>query len=190
MKKILMIGFLAAGLTACNNSNQTAATNQAAPQNANAATTTTTQQRDADSLVVSSHSTSPKAPDSGGQGGNAAAQKPSAAVNQTEGPMAKPVDVSAQTAAIEKAEKEYKQKSSDAKAKETLAEAYFARAFILTDAAQYRAALGDFRKGLKLKPDHADAKNMHDRIIAIFQGLKREPPKEGEEPPPLPVQKG
>lgn len=103
--------------------------------------------------------------------------------------MSKSVDVTAMTEKIEKAEKEYKAKPNDGKAKENLAAAYFERAFVLTQAAQYRAALGDFRKGLKLKPDDKEAKAMHDQIIDIFKSIGREPPKEGEEPPPLPVKK-
>jgi len=101
----------------------------------------------------------------------------------TESPMAKPIDVSEMTGEIERAEKEYKK---NPKEKNGLAKAYFGRAFQLTEAAQYRAALGDFRKGLKLNPTDADAKAMHDRIIEIFKSIGREPPKEGEEPPPLP----
>lgn len=104
-------------------------------------------------------------------------------------PMQKAVDVSAMTADIDKAEKEYKAKSNDAKAKETLAAAYFKRAFALTEAAQYRAAIGDFRKGLNLNPNDKEAKDMHDQIISIFQSIGREPPKEGEEPPPMPIGK-
>lgn len=103
--------------------------------------------------------------------------------------MAKAIDVSQMTAAIEKADKTLKSKPNDAKARNELAEAYFARAFALTEAAQYRSALGDFRKGLKLNPGNADARQMHDQIISIFQSINREPPKEGEEPPPLPVSK-
>jgi hypothetical protein len=61
---------------------------------------------------------------------------------------------------------------------------------LLTDAAQYRAALGDFRKGLKLNPNDTKAKAMHDRIISIFASIGREPPKEGEEPAPMPFNKG
>lgn len=102
--------------------------------------------------------------------------------------MAKAIDVSQMTAAIEKADKEAKAKPNDAKAKNALAEAYFVRAFALTEAAQYRSALGDFRKGLKLNPNNEDAKQMHDQIISIFQSIGREPPKEGEEPPPMPIE--
>ncbi len=98
--------------------------------------------------------------------------------------MARAVDVSQMTADIEKAEKEYKQ---NPKVKGALAQAYFGRAFALTEAAQYRAALGDFRKGLKLNPNDEDAKAMHDQIISIFKSINREPPKEGEEPTPLPL---
>lgn len=108
----------------------------------------------------------------------------------TESPMARPIDVSEMTAEIEKAKAAYEKNPKDKKAQERLAQAYFKRAFALTEAAQYRAALGDFRKGLKLKPDDKDAKAMHDRILSIFASLKREPPKEGEEPPPLPFNKG
>ena len=127
------------------------------------------------SLVVSSHSTEQSA-------SNPPAEQSSSSLS----PMSKPVDVSAMTAKIEKADKEYKAKPDDEKAKK-LAAAYFERAFALTKAAQYRAALGDFRKGLKLNPDDKEAQSMHDQIIDIFKSMNREPPKEGEEPPPAPI---
>ena len=75
----------------------------------------------------------------------------------------------------------------DEKAKTELSKAFFVRAFALTEAAQYRAALGDFRKGLKLDPDNKEAKDMHDQIIAIFESMGREAPKEGEESAPMPI---
>lgn len=175
MKKALVTGFLAFTLAGCTNSAQVAT------QNAN--NTNAQAQQNANSLVTSSHSSEKMQ--------SANNSSPSGAPKtQTESPMAKPVDVSELTAAIEKAEKSYQSKQSDAKAKENLGEAYFARAFALTEAAQYRAALGDFRKGLKLNPDNQDAKAMHDRIISIFRSINREPPKEGEEPPPMPFKKG
>lgn len=102
-------------------------------------------------------------------------------------PMERAVDVSKETDVIEKARAEYKKKPDDSAAREMLAAAYFERAFALTKAAQYRAALGDFRKGLKLDPDDEPARKMHDEIIRIFRSIGRQPPKEGEEPPPLPV---
>lgn len=103
--------------------------------------------------------------------------------------MEQTVDTSDMDAAIEKAAKNFKQKPTDAAAKTALAEAYFVRATALTEAAQYRAALGDYRRGLKLDPANSEAKEMQDQIISIFQLLKREPPKEGEEPAPLPYKK-
>ncbi|HEX8249745.1 MAG TPA: hypothetical protein VF599_16320 [Pyrinomonadaceae bacterium] len=176
MKKALVTGFLAFGVAACGNPAQVAT-----PPNAN--NTNVSIRQNANSLVTSSHS-----PDKT-QGASNAAQN-GAPKTQTESPMAKAIDVSAFTADIEKAEKDYKAKQTDAKAKETLAQAYFTRAFALTEAAQYRAALGDFRKGLKLDSANKDARAMHDRILSIFQSINREPPKEGEEPPPMPFNKG
>jgi tetratricopeptide (TPR) repeat protein len=175
MKKVLVTGFLAFTLAACGNPNRIPPENAPNANNANG--------RNANSLVTSSHSSDKP------QGANNSSPA-NAPRTQTESPMAKPVDVSEMTVAIEKAEKDYNARQSDAKAKEKLGEAYFTRAFALTEAAQYRAALGDFRKGLKLKPDDKDAKAMHDRIISIFQSINREPPKEGEEPPPMPFNKG
>jgi tetratricopeptide (TPR) repeat protein len=168
MKKTLIIGFLAIGLTGCADQ-----TRQPAGQTAN---TNISAQRSSDSLTVSSHSTekTAKTPDSAASSNS---------------PMAKAIDVSEMTTDIEKAEKNYKAKSNDEKAKDELARAYFVRAFALTEAAQYRAALGDFRKGLKLKPNDEKAKDMHDQIIDIFKSIGREPPKEGEEPPPAPINK-
>lgn len=167
MKKIISLSFLALILIGCNS---------AARQTSPVTNTNTAVVKSANSAVVSSHSA---------DAGNNAAMPPNK-TSSTESPMAKPVDVAAMTAEIEKAEKEFKQ---NPKAKETLAKAYFARAFALTEAAQYRAALGDFRKGLKLDPDDKDAKEMHDQIISIFKSIGREPPKEGEEPAPLPFKK-
>lgn len=176
MKKAVIIGFFAFALTACGNTAAPVAT-----QNAN--NTNVSPPKNAESLVVSSHSTGKT-----GSANNAAQND--ASKTQTESPMAKTVDVAEMTAAIEKAEKDYKAKPADPQAKDALAKAYFTRAFVLTKAAQYRAALGDFRKGLKLEPDDEDARKMHDEILRIFAGMKREPPKEGEEPPPMPFKKG
>lgn len=160
MKKTVIIGIFALVSIGCGD----AATVQQTNTNSvsNSATRPTNQ------MTVTSHTT----------------EKPS---NKPAGgsPMEKAVDVKDLTEKIEKADKDYKAKPNDAKAKEALATAYFGRAFVLTDAAQYKAALGDFRKGLKLNPDDKEAKEMHDKIVSIFQSMKRELPKEGEEPPPL-----
>lgn len=167
MKKITILGFIALTAFGCSNSAPTKVENQPTVSNSSA---------NRDELTVMSHSQ------------ESVKQTPSAKTS-TESPMAKPIDVSAQTAKIEKAESAFKAKQTDAKAKENLATAYFERAFALTEAAQYRAALGDFRKGLKLAPDDKEAKAMHDQILSIFKSINREPPKEGEEPAPLPFEK-
>ncbi len=133
-------------------------------------------------MVVSSHSS-----DAAKSAPAQPSKTDSNASSSGSSPMSKAVDVNQMTADIEKAEKSFKQNQNEQKAKDNLAEAYFVRAFALTKAAQYRAALGDFRKGLKLNPNNADAKAMHDQIIDIFESINREPPKEGEEPPPLPI---
>jgi len=87
--------------------------------------------------VVSSHSNTAEKP----------AAPPSESLTSTQSPMARPIDVNSMTADIEKAEKEYKKNPA---AKDDLAKAYFTRATALTEAAQYPAALGDYRKGLRL----------------------------------------
>jgi len=178
MKKILSLSFLALAAIGCNNQTQqvqqskpTANTNMSAPKSE-------------DSATVSSHSfnrakTENTKPATGSVGSS----------GQESSPMAKPIDVAEMTAEIAKTDKAFKQNSTDEKNKDALAKAYFTRAFALTDAAQYRAALGDFRKGLKLNPNDQEAKNMHDEILRIFASINREPPKEGEEPQPMPFEK-
>jgi uncharacterized protein YcfL len=175
MKKIVILSLSALMLAACGNQNQPSV--NANQQSVNKPPVTT--QNPNNSLVVSSHSTDkPAAPSSDLNSSS-----------QTSSPNAQAIDVSEMTAKIEKAEKDLKAKPDDEKAKKALAAAYFERAFALTKAAQYRAALGDFRKGLKLNPDDKEARDMHDQIISIFESIGRQPPKEGEEPPPLPFKK-
>lgn len=161
MKKIAILSFIAFTAFGCTNSAPTRVENQ--PSNVSS---------NKNEMTVMSHSQESVKPTPD-------------AKSSTESPMAKPIDVSPLTAKIEKAEADFKAKSTDAKAKENLAAAYFERAFALTQAAQYRAALGDFRKGLKLNPNDSEAKAMHDQILSIFKSINREPPKEGEEPAPL-----
>jgi hypothetical protein len=177
MKKTSILIFLSLAIAGCNNS---ATTQQNTTNTTTVTQSNTSNSKSDDSLTVSSHSQ------------KSTSQTPTSSGNSSAGgasPMQRGVDVSEMTADIEKAEKEFKAKPTDEKAKSDLAEAYFKRAFVLTDAAQYRAALGDFRKGLKLKPDAKEAKDMHDQIIDIFKSIGREPPKEGEEPAPMPINK-
>ncbi len=100
-----------------------------------------------------------------------------------------PVDTAKFDKAVADAEKASKAKSSDEAAKKTLAQAYFERGFALTEARQYASALGDYRRALKYDPEHAESKEWIDQIVNIYTMLKKPPPKEGEEPPPLPLQK-
>ncbi|MDM7920802.1 MAG: hypothetical protein QUS14_00765 [Pyrinomonadaceae bacterium] len=97
-----------------------------------------------------------------------------------------PIDTKAFDAAIAAAEKDLKAKPNDAAAKTAAAEAYFKRGFALTEARQYAAALGDLRKAQKIDPTHAEAKKWETEIIGIYQMMKKEYPKPGEEPAPLP----
>ncbi|MCD9188995.1 MAG: hypothetical protein LUM44_21435 [Pyrinomonadaceae bacterium] len=177
MKNITILSLSALFLIGCGNANQQTA-NTSAQNAVNNSTVAATKPAMNDSGLVSSHSTEKSAP-----------PKTESDKTSVGSPNQQAVDVSEMTAKIEKADKEYKAKTTDAKAKETLAAAYFERAFALTKAAQYRAALGDFRKGLKLNPNDTEAKAMHDQIISIFESIGREPPKEGEEPPPMPIKK-
>ncbi len=165
---ILIAGSILAG--ACTNA--TPVSNTPTVSNTNTVVTKT----DAPS-TVSSHSSSPTN------------STPSTTSPSGSSPMAKAVDVTEMTANIEKAEKQFKAKPADASAKAALSKAYFDRAVALTGAAQYRAALGDLRKCLKLDPKNTEAQDMLDQSTAIFKSLGRELPKEGEEPTPMPVTK-
>jgi tetratricopeptide (TPR) repeat protein len=98
-----------------------------------------------------------------------------------------PIDTAKLDAAIAAAKKSLDAKPTNAAAQKTLADAYYERAVTLTDARQYASALGDYRRTLKLDPANSDAKDWIDKIVMIYDGLKKESPKEGEEPPPLPL---
>lgn len=102
-----------------------------------------------------------------------------------------PVDTAKFDGVIAEAEKAVKSNPSDTEAKKTLAQAYFDRAFALTQppARQYAAALGDYRRALRYDPNHDESKQWIDQISTIFRSLGKEPPKEGEEPAPLPFKK-
>jgi tetratricopeptide (TPR) repeat protein len=97
-----------------------------------------------------------------------------------------PIDTKEFDAAIAAADKALAAKPNDAAAKAAAAEAYFKRGFALTEARQYASALGDLRKAQKIDPDHVEAKRWENEIVGIYQMMKKEYPKPGEEPPPLP----
>jgi tetratricopeptide (TPR) repeat protein len=174
MKKVLILTTLALGLAGCaSNAPQTANTNA----NIQQPTVNT------NSPVASTHS----APHSS-QANTTTPTAPSSNSPTATG-QARAIDTAELDAAIAKAEKEQKQKPKDGAANKALVEAYLNRADALTQAAQYRQALGDYRRALKLDPNNQEAKQWIDQITGIFKSLNREPPKEGEEPPPLPYKK-
>jgi tetratricopeptide (TPR) repeat protein len=101
-----------------------------------------------------------------------------------------PIDTAKFDGTIAEAEKAVKSKPNEEAAKKTLAEAYFDRGFALTEARQYASALGDYRRALKYDPNHEESKKWIDIIIGIsVNSVKKDPPAEGEEPPPLPFKK-
>ena len=100
-----------------------------------------------------------------------------------------PIDTARFDGMIAEAEKAVKAKPNDEAAKKTLAQAYFDRGAALTEARQYASAIGDYRRALKHDPTHEEAKKWIDQIVGIYAMLKKEAPKEGEEPPPLPFKK-
>ena len=100
-----------------------------------------------------------------------------------------PIDTKSLDAAIADAEKALKAKPNDEDLKNALAEAYFQRAMALTEARQYASALGDYRRVLKYDPENAQANDWVKQIIGIYNDMGREYPPEGQEPPPLRINK-
>lgn len=104
-------------------------------------------------------------------------------------PGGDPIDTSSFDKEIALSEKALKKKPNDVEARASLVRAYLARADALKTARQYRAALGDYRRTLKLDPQNEEAREMTETIISILQYMKRDVPAEGQEPPPLPFKK-
>lgn len=98
-----------------------------------------------------------------------------------------PIDTKALDSAIMSAEKALAGKPNDTAAKKALGNAFYKRAVALTEARQYASALGDYRRTLKHDPSNAEAKDWVEKITMIYDGLRKAAPKEGEEPPPLPL---
>lgn len=100
-----------------------------------------------------------------------------------------PIDTSAEDAEIKRLEQAIRKQASDAQTEQALARAYAVRAARLTEAQQYRAALGDWRRAVKLDPTNAEAQNMIATITNIMQSMNRPVPASGAEPSPLPFKK-
>jgi tetratricopeptide (TPR) repeat protein len=97
-----------------------------------------------------------------------------------------PIDTSKYDAEIKRLEKQAEMRPGD-EARLALAKAYLARANALTQAKQYRAALGDYRRALRYDPDNEEARQWAATITGILQDMGREVPTEGNEPAPLPL---
>ncbi len=100
-----------------------------------------------------------------------------------------PIDVTEFNKAIAEAQRSMKPDPKNAEGRLKVAQAYFERGFALTEARQYAAALKDYRSALKLLPDHAESIKWEKQIIGIYEMMKKEYPKPGEEPDPLPFAK-
>ena len=101
-----------------------------------------------------------------------------------------PIDTKSLDAAIADATKmKVTGPDTESSKNQALAEAYFSRAMALTEARQYASALGDYRRTLKYDPDNEQAKDWVKQIIGIYNDMGRESPPEGQEPPPLRINK-
>ena len=95
------------------------------------------------------------------------------------------IDTSEYDARINKLEEQSKKKPDDKGVRKKLAEAYLERGNALTQARQYQAALGDYRRTLRLDPANEEARRWSDIIIGILNQMNRPVPAEGTEPTPL-----
>ncbi len=171
MKKLLLIAGIAVLVVGCDNS-------RPVQQNANSTAAKPTNEKPQTAIAHSSEKqTPPAAPATNGE-----------KTKWTQ--SGDPIDTAKFDAAVTAAKKTLDGKPTNAAAQKVLADAYYERAVALTDARQYASALGDYRRTLKLDLANADAKEWIDKIIMIYDGLNKQSPKEGEEPPPLPFTKG
>ena len=152
------------------------ACNKAAPPVANTAKPINVAQQTNEAQTMLAHS------------GESGTPKPANSNSGKRAATGDPIDTTKFDENIAKAEKSMKAKP-DAESKSLLAEAYFERGFALTEARQYASALGDYRRALRLEPNHQESQKWVDQILSIYQMLKKDAPKEGEEPPPLPFKK-
>lgn len=172
MKKLVLIASLSALATACNNAPVVV------QHNSNSTAAKPTNEKPQTAIAHSSEKqTPPPAPAANGE---------KAKWSQS----GDPIDTAKFDAAVSAAKKTLDGKPTNAAAQKTLGEAYYERAVALTDARQYASALGDYRRALKLDPANADAKEWIDKIVMIYDSIKKSYPAEGEEPPPLPFTKG
>jgi tetratricopeptide (TPR) repeat protein len=99
--------------------------------------------------------------------------------------MGEVIDTSEYDAKIKQLEEQAQKKPNDEATRKQLAQAYLERGNALTQARQYQAALGDYRRTLKHDPANQEARYWSDTIIGIMKQMNRELPAEGAEPTPL-----
>lgn len=114
------------------------------------------------------------------------ANNQNATAQPTQRSLGDPIDTWEYDAKIKNLEAKLKRKPADKNLKKELSQAYAARADALTDARQYRSALGDYRRALRNDEANAHAKEGADLITGIYVSMNLEAPAEGTEPPPLP----
>ncbi len=175
MKKIAILILSVLFSVSCGSTAQTTNTNStvqnAAVQNSN------------DSLVVSSHSGSANMGENTAENTTIVPRSETKTMWKQSGT---PIDVKKNDAEIAEAEKMLKAKPGNETAKKNLSEAYMKRGIALTEARQYAAALGDYRRSVKYDPTNEESKSGMDVILTIYKSLNREAPPEGQEPLPLP----
>lgn len=173
--KLFVLVFSAAVVAGCSNNTARTGSNSHEPARAEKLQSTTV------------HTTEGQATPTG------ANEKAAAAADDAKGGKfsagGNPIDTEKFDKAIAEAESELKKKPNEASARSAAANAYFERGFALTEARQYAAALADYRKALKIDPNHEESKKWEQQIIGIYNMMKKEYPKPGEEPPPLPFNK-
>lgn len=95
------------------------------------------------------------------------------------------IDTSEYDAKIKRLEEQAKKKPNDEALRKQLAQSYLERGNALTQARQYQAALGDYRRTLRYDPASEEARYWSDTIIGILKQMSRPVPEEGAEPAPL-----
>lgn len=99
--------------------------------------------------------------------------------------MGEAIDTSRYDAKIKRLEEQAKKKPDDEAVRKQLAQAYLERGNALTQAKQYQAALGDYRRTLRYDPTNEEARYWSDTIIGILKQMNRAVPAEGAEPTPI-----
>ena len=99
--------------------------------------------------------------------------------------MAQAIDTSEFDAKINRLEEQAKKKTNDEALRKQLAQAYLERGNALTQARQYQAALGDYRRTLRYDPANEEARYWSGTIIGILNQMNRPVPAEGAEPTPI-----